>query len=271
MSKTIKAACLQMCSGSIVDDNLANAAKLLSQAAEQGVQLAILPEIFACMTQNQTVKLNAAKSSQHILNFLSQQAAQHQMCIVAGSILYAAEHDDKPRNRCYVFSCKGTLQTYYDKIHLFDANLSTEHWQESAHIQAGTSPMITSYDQDWQMGLSICYDLRFPELYRYYSAHSCHILTVPAAFTTPTGFAHWEVLLRARAIENQCYVLAAGQSGNHEDGRTTYGHSMIIDPWGEVIAELATGEGIIIAELSLEHLQHIRQHLPVLQHIKDMS
>jgi len=271
MSSTIKAACLQMCSGSIVDDNLTNVEKLLSQAAEQGVQLAILPETFACMTQNQTVKIDAAESFQHILDFLSQQAVQHRMCIVAGSILYASEHDDKLRNRCYVFSSKGTLQTHYDKIHLFDANLPTEQWQESAHIQAGTSPVMTNCDEDWQIGLSICYDLRFPELYRYYSAHDCNILTVPAAFTTPTGLAHWEVLLRARAIENQCYVLAAGQSGSHEDGRTTYGHSMIIDPWGEVIAKLPTGEGIIIAELSLEHLQHTRQHLPALQHIKDIS
>ena len=271
MSNSIKTACLQMCSSSIIEDNLSTIAKLLSQAAERGVQLAILPETFACMTQNQNQRHDAAHAYQHVLDFLSQQAAQHQMCIVAGSVLYASEHDDKLRNRCYVFSSKGTLQTHYDKIHLFDANLPTEQWQESVHIEAGTSPTISSYDQDWHMGLSICYDLRFPELYRYYSAHDCNILTVPAAFTTPTGLAHWEVLLRARAIENQCYVLAAAQSGIHMDGRTTYGHSMMIDPWGKVIASLPTGEGIITAELSLEYLQHSRQYLPVLPHIKDIS
>ena len=179
------------------------------------------------------------------------------------------EHSpDKFYNHCPVFSPTGKLMNHYNKIHLFNADLGSESWQESQSISAGNTPQTTLLDTPWKIGLSICYDLRFPELYRQYSEHGCNILSVPAAFTVPTGKAHWKTLLKARAIENQCYVLAAGQCGKHQAGRTTYGHSMIIDPWGKVLAKLEEGEGIITAQLDYNHLQHIRQQLPALQHRK---
>jgi predicted amidohydrolase len=148
----------------------------------------------------------------------------------------------------------------------FLADLTSESWKESSSITAGDSPSTVDISEDWKVGLSICYDLRFPELYRNYSEQGCNIMTVPAAFTVPTGKAHWETLLRARAIENQSYVLAAGQTGKHQDGRQTYGHSMIIDPWGKVLAQAEAEVGLIVTELSLAKINDIRTRIPALKH-----
>jgi nitrilase len=266
MSKAMQVSCIQMCSTDDVEHNLTQTDKYLKEAAQKGSKLVLLPETFSFMAKNHQEKLKNAEKSHLILQFLSEKAKKYHIWIIAGSTLFPAKHHDKLYNRCPIFAPDGSQHTHYDKMHLFDADLDTESWQESATIEAGKEPVAVNINDDWKAGISICYDLRFPELYRHYSSQGCNILTVAAAFTVPTGKAHWETLLRARAIENQCYILAAAQSGTHNDGRKTYGHSMIIDPWGKIIAKLSNGEGIITAKLDLAHLQHIRASLPVLQH-----
>jgi len=266
MCKRMQASCIQMCSNHDIEYNLSQTEKYLKEIAKKGSKLALLPETFSSISQNHQEKLKNAKKIHLILQFLSQQAKQHQLWIIAGSILCPCEHGDKFYNRCFIFAPDGTQHATYDKMHLFDVDLGTEKWQESQTIEAGKKPVSVHINDDWKVGISICYDLRFPELYRHYSAQNCNILTISAAFTVPTGKAHWEVLLRARAIENQCYVLASAQYGNHSDGRETYGHSMIIDPWGNILTELPHGEGIITAELDVSALQRIRTSLPALQH-----
>ena len=269
MKPTLQAACLQLCSSNNLEENLHTIEHLLAPFSKLDVIL--LPENATLITANSHDKHAAAQaeSVSKIYAFFSRLAKQHQAWLVAGSILIQDEHKpDKFHNHCPVFSPTGERVTHYNKIHLFDADLGSESWQESQLISAGDTAQTALLDAPWKAGLSICYDLRFPELYRQYSEQGCNILTVPAAFTVPTGKAHWECLLKARAIENQCYVLAAGQWGKHQDGRVTYGHSMIIDPWGKVLAQLDEGEGIITAQLDYHHLQHIRQQLPALQHRK---
>ena len=262
----MRVACIQMCSGHAIAPNLETVAKQLEQASTQHVQLALLPEDFSFIARNHEERLENAKQCPAILAFLSAQAKQHGLWLIAGSTLAPIENSDKLHNRSLIIDPDGNIQSEYDKIHLFDAQLNHESWQESERTEAGQCPTMVNLDEQWKVGVSICYDLRFPELYRHYSKQGCNILTIAAAFTVPTGKAHWEVLLRARAIENQCYVLASAQSGQHDDGRKTYGHSMMINPWGEIIAELEQGEGLIVAELSWDDLQVIRQRMPALQH-----
>jgi len=265
MPEVLNVSCIQMCSGENTEYNLKAAEHWLSKAAAAGSQWAILPENFALMTQSSS-KIQKVREKQAIIQlFLQQQAKKHHLWIAA-TALASTENENTLCNRCTVVDTTGHIQAEYDKIHLFDADLDTESWRESELIQAGKTAKTVCINKHWTAGLSICYDLRFPELYRQYSAQNCNIITVPAAFTVPTGLAHWQTLLQARAIENQSYVLAAAQSGKHDDGRNTYGHSMIIDPWGKIIAALDQGEGIIHAQLSLEHVQHIRHILPALQH-----
>jgi len=264
MSKAMQVSCIQMCSSHDVESNLTKVEIFVKQAAESGSKLVLLPETFSFIARNHQEKLKNAKKSHLILQFLSEKAKRYHIWIIAGSSLFPTEHHDKLHNRCPIFAPDGSQHTHYDKMHLFDADLDTESWQESATIDAGKEPVAVNINNDWKVGVSICYDLRFPELYRHYSSQSCNILTVAAAFTVPTGKAHWEILLRARAIENQCYILAAAQCGTHSDARKTYGHSMIIDPWGKIIAKLSNGEGIITAELNLSAIQRIRQSLPAL-------
>ena len=269
MKTTLHAACLQLCSSDNIEENFHTIEQLLAPYPK--LELILLPENTTLITANNSAKHDAAQpqSVDHIYAFFSTLAKQHQAWLIAGTILIQDKNNpDKSYNHCPVFSPTGALVCHYNKIHLFDADLGSESWQESQSISAGDAPQSIPLDTPWKAGLSVCYDLRFPELYRHYSAQDCNILTVPAAFTVPTGKAHWKCLLKARAIENQCYVLAAGQWGKHQDGRTTYGHSMIIDPWGKVLAKLEEGEGIITAQLNYKHLQHIRQQLPILQHRK---
>ena len=165
---------------------------------------------------------------------------------------------------------EGAIRARYDKMHLFDADVSGEAYRESDLIRAGDTPKMTNIE-GWNVGMSICYDLRFPELYQHYSAQGCHVLTVPSAFTVPTGKAHWKPLLRARAIENQCYVLAAGQWGTHPGGRRTWGHSMIVSPWGEVLESKKEGDAVLIADMSCSVLESIRHQFPVLSHRRDIE
>ncbi len=262
----MQVSCIQMCSSHDIESNLSQAEEYLNQVAKKGSKLALLPETFSFIALNKQEKLKNAEKTHVTLEFLSQQAKQHQLWIIAGSTLCPSGHGDKLYNRCPIFAPDGTQHASYDKINLFNADLGTESWQESESIEAGKEPVTVSIDSDWKAGISICYDLRFPELYRHYSSQGCNILTVAAAFTVPTGKAHWETLLRARAIENQCYVLASAQCGKHSDGRETYGHSMIIDPWGKIISELPNGEGIITAEVDLSVIHRIRTSLPALQY-----
>ncbi|OIO75481.1 MAG: hydrolase [Zetaproteobacteria bacterium CG1_02_53_45] len=262
----MRVACIQLTSVRQVEENLAAAACLLGQAAAAGAKLALLPENFAFMGGNDDQKRVIAEDQNDsaILKFLAGQAEKHGMAIVGGSLLLSGE-GDKVRNACPVFDGKGQLLTIYDKIHLFDMDYQGESYRESAFIEAGKKPAQVSIE-GFKTGLSICYDLRFPELYRLYAENGCQVLCNVAAFTATTGRAHWLTLLRARAIENQCYMLASAQSGEHPDGRQTWGHSMIIDPWGEVLAELAEGQGFITADVSLRRLEQVRISMPVLQH-----
>jgi len=265
--ESILASCIQLTAGDDLQSNLNRAALLIEEAVTAGCQLLLLPENFSFMGATEEAKLDVAEAqeSSSVLAFLSEQARQHNITIIGGSVLLKQVGNNKVRNCCPVFSAQGELLAYYDKIHLFDAVLPNERYSESSMVESGSQPKMVELD-DWKLGLSICYDLRFPELYRHYSAHGCNIITVPAAFTVPTGKAHWETLLRARAIENECYLLAAGQYGNHSGERKTWGHSMIISPWGEILSSLDEGEGVITAELSLKKLNSVREALPVLNH-----
>ena len=267
--ETLRVACIQMNSIDDIAANLLRAGELLEKAAGQGVRLALLPENFAFMSASDAAKRQAAESESqsHVLAFLAGHAAKLGMAIIGGSVLLRSEGGDKLRNTSVAFSAKGEKRAVYDKMHLFDADVQGEAYRESDLIRAGEAPK-TAHIEGWDVGLSICYDLRFPELYRHYSAAGCQVLTIPSAFTVPTGKAHWKPLLRARAIENQCYVLAAGQWGTHPGGRRTWGHSMIIDPWGEVLESKKEGDAVLVADMSHESLYAIRHQFPVLSHRK---
>lgn len=266
----MRVACVQMCSGGDVQHNLAVVATLLEQAAAQGVALALLPEMFALLHPGDDRKNQFAQeqAEQVVLPFLSERARHYGMIIVGGSLLLPGENGYL-RNSCPVFSKRGERLALYDKIHLFDCDLPDRSYHESARIQPGKQPCLVDLD-GWRLGLSICYDLRFPELYRHYAARGAQLLTVPSAFTVPTGQAHWELLLRARAVENQAYVLAAAQFGRHPGGRETYGHSLIVDPWGLILAQAHntlpdTGE-LVVADIDLARVEGIRRQLPALEH-----
>ncbi len=262
-------AAIQMNSGPVVADNLQCAATLLQQAAAEGAQLALLPENFALMPVDEQDRLGAAETygTGSIQDFLAQTAKSLGLYVIAGSVgLIGTDQDPRVYAACLVYSPEGECIQRYDKIHLFDVKISTEEsYLESAVMRPGHE-IATADTSIARLGLSICYDLRFPELYRKLSAMDARILLLPAAFTVTTGRAHWELLLRARAIENQCFVIAAAQTGHHANGRDTWGHSMIISPWGEILGQLDSTEGIVTASLDLAYQQNIRHHFPSLQH-----
>jgi predicted amidohydrolase len=263
----LKIAALQMVSAPDVDRNLEAAARLIGQAARDGAQLVSLPEYFCLMGQRDTDKLAVAEAAGHgrIQTFLAAQSRQNGLWLIGGTLPIRAEAPDRARNACCVFAPDGTLEARYDKIHLFRFDNGRESYDEARVLEAGVEPVAVQTGA-LRVGLSICYDLRFPELYRALCRPPCDVLSVPAAFTYTTGRAHWELLLRARAVENQCYVLAAAQGGTHENGRRTWGHSMIVDPWGEVRAVLAEGEGIVLGEVDAQRIASVRTQLPALAH-----
>jgi nitrilase len=269
----MKIAAVQMISGPDVAPNLATAGRLIGEAAAAGAQLVALPEYFPLIGATDTDRLAARETdgSGPIQDFLAEAARQHGLWLIGGSIPLLAKDPAKLRNSCLVFDPQGSRVARYDKIHLFGFKNGDEAYDEAATIERGDQ--VVSFDSPFgRVGLAICYDLRFPELFRamaqppYQSPRPVDLLVLPAAFTETTGRAHWEMLLRARAVENQCYVLAAAQGGEHPNGRVTHGNSMIIDPWGEVLARMDKGEGVVIAELKRQRLVDIRASLPALKH-----
>jgi len=274
-------AVIQMVSGPDVLANLTAAARLITQAANEGAKLVLLPENFAVLDGGALDQYAEAEgdSTGMIQTLLSDLARQHGLFIVGGTMPMStrpvADGDvpaqtvtiGKVRPASLVFNPQGNQIARYDKIHLFDVTVADKQAQysESRSFEPGTTPVCISTPFG-KLGLSVCYDLRFPELYRQLLREGAEILTVPSAFTAVTGAAHWEVLLRARAIENQCYVLAANQGGVHNSSRETFGHSMIVDPWGKVLACIEKGEGVAIAELDMDMLHELRERMPVQQH-----
>ncbi len=260
-----KIAAVQMVSGPDVAANLATARRLLEDAARQGAQLAALPEYFCLMGMHDSDKLALAEDdgAGHIQAMLATAARELGLWIIGGTLPLKSATPARVRNSTLVFSPAGERVARYDKIHLFAFDNGRESYDEGRVLEAGSQP--TRFDADGlTVGLSVCYDLRFPELYRGYAG--CDLLAVPAAFTYTTGQAHWELLLRARAVENQCYVIAPAQGGKHANGRRTCGHSMIVDPWGQVLAMLPEGEGVVLAELDPARLAQVREQLPALGH-----
>ena len=268
----MKVAALQMVSSTHWDDNRDQALQLLQQAARAGAELAVLPEYFCVMGRKDTDKLALAEplGAGPMQQFLADSARDLGLWIVGGTLPLQGPDADHVYNSSCVWNPQGERVARYDKIHLFCYANGQEAYDEHRVITPGQEPVhfdLPSRDgQTWRIGLSVCYDLRFPELYRLHAQAGAHLLLVPSAFTYTTGQAHWEVLLRARAVENLAYVLAAAQGGTHENGRRTWGHSMAINPWGEVMALQATEPGVVLAELDWGAQQQWRQQLPALQH-----
>ena len=270
-STELKIAAIQMVSTASLQENLETARRLIKAAAHDGAQIAGLPEYFCIMGLKDTDKVNIREKlgSGLIQEALATIDRDSGIYLIAGTIPLEAKDPNKVLNTTLVFNPDGQRIGRYDKMHLFGFQTSTERYQESETIEAGEQPgivKITINDTEWSFGLSICYDLRFPELYRALGQVDCHI--IPAAFTYTTGKDHWEILLRARAIENQCYVLASAQGGVHQNQRRTWGNSMLIDPWGDVLVTLAEGEGFISGTLSKDKLNEVRSKLPALAHRK---
>jgi predicted amidohydrolase len=264
-------ASIQMVSTPNLSENLEVAARLTKAAAECGAQIAVLPEYFCLMGLKDTDKVNVREAVGFgpIQERLAAIAQENNIYLVAGTIPLEAKEPNKVLNTSLVFNPQGKQIARYDKIHLFGFQTKTERYEESETITAGSKPgqFIIHVDSvDWHFGLSICYDLRFPELYRSLGEIDCHI--IPAAFTYTTGKDHWEILLRARAIENQCYVLSSAQGGIHLNQRRTWGESMLIDPWGKVLSMLPEGEGFITGKISKDKLKEVRSKLPALKHRK---
>jgi deaminated glutathione amidase len=268
----MKIAAIQMVSTPSVERNLATASRLIAQAAAEGAQLVALPEYFCLMGQHDTDKLAVAEDPGHgpMQTMLSNAAREHNVWLIGGTVpLKTAPlkttSADRVFNATCVYAPDGSLAARYDKVHLFRFNNGTEEYDEGRVLKAGSAPVAFNTGA-CRVGLSICYDLRFPELYRALMTPPCDLIAVPAAFTHTTGQAHWELLLRARAVENQCYVIAPAQGGRHENGRRTWGHSMVVDPWGEVVAVLPEGEGVVTAELDAARMAQVRAQLPALSH-----
>jgi nitrilase len=261
-------AVIQMTSGPDVAANLYEAGRLVTQAAESGAQLVVLPENFCMMPMQESHRLSAMEQDGdgHIQNFLAEAARRNNVWLVGGTVPLVTDNPDRCRSACLVYDDQGKRMARYDKIHLFDVALSNaDAYTESATIEAGNQTVVLDTPFG-RMGLAICYDLRFPELFRELSKNGAQIFAIPSAFTALTGAVHWEILVRARAIENQAYVLAAAQGGFHANGRKTYGDSMIVDPWGRVGNRLSRGPGVVMAEVNMEQLADIRKNMPALQH-----
>jgi len=263
----MKIAAVQMVSTPSVERNLEAATRLIAEAAAAGAGLVALPEYFCLMGARDDDKLRVAEhpGDGPIQHALAAAARAHRVWLVGGTLPLRSSDAAHALNSCIVFDPAGQPAARYDKIHLFAFDSGREQYDEGRTLHAGSDPVALQAGP-LRVGLSICYDLRFPELYRALMRPPCDLLCVPSAFTYTTGKAHWELLLRTRAVENQCYVLAAAQGGKHENGRRTWGHSLIAGPWGDVVALREEGEGVVVAEVDLEHLATVRTQLPALAH-----
>ncbi len=260
-----------MTSSANIEENLEKAGHYIRDAASQGAEFVVTPENTCHIRFPAELKLGAVESEDsHVgLPFFANLARELGIKILVGSMAMQG-NQDKLVNRSLLFDQLGAVQSRYDKIHLFDVKLSNgENYCESDVISPGDRAVLSGIDENFTAGLSICYDLRFAYLYRSLAQKGANILCVPAAFTVPTGQAHWEVLLRARAIETGSYVIAAAQVGEHEGGRKTYGHSMIIDPWGNIISQMGEEEGVVIADLDIALVNQARSSIPALEHDRD--
>jgi len=262
-----KVAAVQMISSPDVAQNIATARRLVAEAAAGGAQLVTLPEYWPIMGMSDADKVGRAEQPGKgpIQDFMAETAREHGIWLIGGTLPLVSPDADKVMNTTLVFDPQGQSVSRYDKIHLFGFTKGNESYDEARTIVPGQA--VTMFDAPFgRVGVAICYDLRFPELFR--AMGDCTLMVVTAAFTHTTGMAHWEVLLRARAIENQCYVLASAQGGLHPNGRRTFGHSMLIDPWGQVKAVLAEGEGVVSGDIDTAFLAGVRESLPALKHRK---
>ncbi len=261
----VKVAAIQMASSPHVASNLTEAERLIAIAVEQGAKLVVLPEYF-CMMGAKDIEKVAIKETPGdgpIQRFLSKMAREFEIWLIGGTVPLTSNYPHKVRNSCLVYNDKGEQVARYDKIHLFGLDLGNEHYHEETTIESGDSVVVVDTPFG-KIGLSICYDLRFPELYR--SMGEVDIIVVPSAFTDTTGKAHWESLVRARAIENLSYVIASAQGGYHLSGRETHGNSMIVDPWGVILDRLPRGSGVVIASINRDYQASLRKSLPALKH-----
>ncbi len=265
----LRVAAIQMTSTPRCEDNLRAAAEQIAEAARQGAQLVALPEYFCLMGLRDTDKLALREADGHgrIQDFLAEQAARHGIWLIGGSIPLAAPEPDRVFNSLPVYDPRGRRVARYDKIHLFSFHRGAESYDEARSIAPGRAPVAfdcAAEGVSLRIACAVCYDLRFPELFR--GLGTVDAIVIPSAFTATTGRAHWELLLRARAVENLCYVLAPAQGGRHENGRTTFGHSMLIDPWGEVLAVREDGPGVVLGEIDPARIRDVRASLPALDH-----
>ena len=270
MTAQLPIAALQMVSAADVAPNLEAAHRMIGEAAAGGARLVVLPEFFCLLGRRDTDKVDVREPAGDgpIQRFLAETAREFGVWLIGGTVPLASPEPRRIRNACLVQRPDGSLAARYDKVHLFGLRRGDQKFDESATIAPGRTPVVCDVLDDggvpWRVGLSVCYDLRFPEYYR--ALGTCDLIVVPSAFTYVTGQAHWEVLLRARAIENQCYVLAPAQGGLHENGRRTWGRTMLVDPWGEVLACRDEGEGVVAGVLSAARIAEVRGQLPALSH-----
>ena len=265
----MKIAVCQTNSGIDPGENAATLVSMVEASAKAGAAMLFTPEMSGLLDRDRARAASniVRETDDKVLKALQKAASAHSIWIALGSLALAGEREDgRLVNRSFVIDNSGTVRARYDKLHLFDVDLTTgESWRESARYAPGDAAVVVDTPIA-TLGLSVCYDLRFPALYSALSEAGAQLLTVPAAFTVPTGAAHWHILLRARAIENGAYVVAAAQSGLHQDGRSTFGHSLVVDPWGKVILDMGEGQGVGFAEFDLEVVQKVRVQIPVLEH-----
>jgi nitrilase len=264
-SKPFRVGLVQMVSTPVVSENLDAARNLVAEAVEQGARLVALPEYFCILGMRDTDKVSVKEKdgAGPIQDFLAETAKRHGVWLVGGSVPLESADPGKVRNSCLIYDAQGRRVARYDKIHLFGLELGAERFEEGRTIEPGSTPC--AIDSPFgRIAVSVCYDVRFPELYR--ALAPMDIILVPSAFTATTGRAHWEALLRARAIENLAWVLAPAQGGTHPNGRQTYGHSMVVDPWGKIVAERTTGAGVVVADIDPEFQAKMRKSLPALTH-----
>lgn len=266
-----KIAAIQMASGTNVSANLLEVSQQITSASQAGAELIVLPENFAIMGLHDSdqVKISEEDGKGPLQEFLSEQAKRNNVWLIAGTIPIKSEKENKVYAACLVYNNDGERVSRYNKIHLFDVHLeiTSETYKESETLEAGNKAVVVDTPFG-KIGLAVCYDIRFPELFRELVSLGAEIIVLPSAFTAITGKAHWDVLLRARAIENVSYVVASAQGGYHVNGRETFGNSMVVDPWGTIIDNLPQGSGYVMADINLEHVKNLRLNFPVLQHRK---